>query len=304
MKYNCMVVLDVGGTSIKSALIGLDGRLTSVREALSNAHMGGSELMRAIENVINQYDGYDSIAMSMSGQIDVENGAIVFATPKTIPGFTGAKVRAPLEQRFKVPVFIENDVNCAAIGEARSGAGRGYSQFLCITYGTGVGGAIVLDGQVFHGAHWSAGEIGHMLVHAGEDGAVCACGRHGCYEAYASTTALCRMAERAVGYALDGREIFAELNRLHGDGPLSAVIDAWCGEICYGLVSLIHLFNPALIVMGGGIMNEKTIIELVREKLYPMLLPSYRDVKIFGAELGNCAGMLGAWHLAKETFQI
>lgn len=227
---------------------------------------------------------------------------MVYAAPKTVPGFTGTDVRTPLERRFGVPVFVENDVNCAAVGEAHAGAGKWEPQFLCVNYGTGVGGAIVMDGHIYHGASWSAGEIGHILTHAGKDTELCSCGCHGCYEAYSSTTALCRMEGKVLGRPVNGRELFEELDR-GGPSPLDAVLDEWCEEVCYGLVSLTHIFNFPLIVLGGGIMNEERVIQAVREKLSPMLISSYRGVRITGAHLGNDAGMLGAWYLAKEKLR-
>ena len=280
-----------------------DGNLLAYRKVPSNACMGGATLMRTIEDVIMCYPRYDAIALSLTGQIDVQKGTVVFAAPRTIPDFTGANVRDPLQEKFNVPVYVENDVNCAAIGEARAGVARGHRQFICVTYGTGIGGAIVLDNEVYHGSHWSAGEIGHMLIHADKEAAVCSCGKHGCYEAYASTAALCRLAEGVLRYPVDGREFFAVFNDGEHSSILRTVFENWCMEICYGLLSVVHAFNPSLIVLGGGVMEEKIVIEKIQQVLPPMLLPSFRNVEIARAALGNCAGIVGAAYLARENLK-
>jgi glucokinase len=291
-----IATLDIGGTAIKYCLY--DDRFpltqTEVCETPTDARFGGKALMEKVQALIEDMGSLDAIAVSTAGQIDVDHGTVVYATGN-IPQYTGTPIRELLEECFHVPVTVENDVNAAALGEAIAGAGREYDSFLCLTYGTGIGGAIILDRAVYHGAAFSAGEMGHIVTHAG--GLPCTCGNQGCYESYASTTALVRMVKESTGMNLNGREIF---NRLDDSRVMQAVI-AWIQEIMWGLVSLIHVFNPPAVILGGGIMNEDFICGYIREHIRQFLMPNYRSVQIRKAELGNLAGLQGVITLAKEA---
>lgn len=285
-----IAALDIGGTSIKSGM--WDGtELRDVREQDTNAKNGGRYVMERAKEILHSYHGFDAIGISTAGQVDSVKGCIRYAN-ENIPGYTGMQVRDILQAEFHVPVAVENDVNAAATGEAQFGAGRDYDDFLCITYGTGVGGAIVMDKRVYSGSMFSAGEFGGILIHpearrAGEPFS-------GCYEKYASTTALVRLA-REYSEGLDnGRKIFSRL----GEPAVRLIVDSWIDEIVYGLISVIHIFNPSCIVLGGGVMAQPYIIEQVREKTRLEIMDSFRNVELKAAELGNRAGLLGAVHLA------
>lgn len=288
--------LDIGGTAIKHCLF--DDRVpldrTEVHETPTDAHFGGKVLMEKIQSIIEHMDGFDAIAVSSAGQIDTDRGTVVFATDN-IPQYTGTPIRDILERRFHVPVTVENDVNAAALGEAVAGAGREYGTFLCLTYGTGIGGAIILNRAVYHGSSFSAGEMGHIITHAG--GLPCTCGNRGCYESYASTTALVRTVKEYTGQTLNGREIFRQL----GDARVLQAVAVWIQEILWGLVSLIHIFNPPAVILGGGIMNEDFICSSIREQIRNFLMPGYRGVEIKKAGLGNLAGLQGVIALAKRS---
>ena len=220
-----------------------------------------------------------------------QEGYIRYAN-ENIPGYTGMKVREIMEREFHVPVAVENDVNAAAIGEGQFGAGRDFEDFLCITYGTGVGGAIVLNKGIYTGSACSAGEFGGIMIHP-EDSVYgepfC-----GCYEKYASTTALVR---KAMAYNRDldnGRKIFARLD----DPKVRDIVNSWIDEIVYGLISVIHIFNPSCIVLGGGVMAQPYILKEVKQKASARIMSSFRNVELRQAELGNRAGLMGAAYLA------
>ncbi len=249
--------------------------------------------MERAKEILHQYQGFDAIGISTAGQVNPEKGCISYAN-ENIPGYTGMEVRRILEEEFHVPVAVANDVNAAAVGEAQFGAGRGKSDFLCITYGTGVGGAIVLDGAVHTGSSFSAGEFGGILVHPEdrEKGSYFS----GCYEKYASATALVNRA-RALDENLDtGRKIFSRI----GEPSVQAIVDGWIDEIVYGLITLIHVFNPSCIVLGGGVMAQPYILEQVKKKVMTEVMDSFRNLEICQAELGNQAGLLGAAYLASK----
>ena len=203
-----IAALDIGGTSIKSGIWnGQD--MVGVKEHATNAKNGGRYVMERAVEILRQYDDFEAIGISTAGQVNSAEGCIRYAN-ENIPGYTGMKVREIMEREFHVPAAVENDVNAAAIGEGQFGAGRAFKDFLCITYGTGVGGAIVMNKQIYTGNDGSAGEFGGIMIHP-EDSVYgepfC-----GCYEKYASTTALVR---KAMAYNRDldnGRKIFARLD--------------------------------------------------------------------------------------------
>ena len=287
-----IAVLDIGGTSIKSGILA-DGKLQDVREQDTNAKNGGAYVMERAREILRTYGTFDAIGISTAGQVDSRQGCIRYAN-ENIPGYTGMKIRDILQEEFGVPVAVENDVNAAALGEACFGAGRGDRDFLCITYGTGVGGAIILNHEVYTGSMFSAGEFGGILIHP-EDRAA---GQpfSGCYEKYGSTTALVRMAREYDDSLDNGRKIFARIS----EEPVRRIVDRWIDEIVYGLISVIHIFNPSRIVLGGGVMAQPYIIEQVREKTSREIMDSFRNVELVQAELGNHAGLLGAASLAQK----
>lgn len=285
-----IAALDIGGTSIKSGM--WDGSQTScLREQATNARNGGRYVMERAVEILRQYEGFEAIGISTAGQVNSKEGYIRYAN-ENIPGYTGMRVKELLEQEFGVPVAVENDVNAAALGEAKFGAGRPYEDFLCITYGTGVGGAIVMDKKIYTGSAFSAGEFGGIMVHPedsvyGEPFA-------GCYEKYASATALVRRAA-AYNRELDnGRKIFARLD----EPKVREIVNEWIDEIVWGLITVTHIFNPACIVLGGGVMAQPYIIDEVKKKASARIMASFRSVDIRQAELGNQAGLLGAAYLA------
>lgn len=292
-----ILVFDIGGTSIKYGTC-VDNALVEVKEIPTEAKKGGRHIMDTLISLIEPQSGYDAIGISTAGQVNADGGYIIYAN-ENIPGYTGTQIKAELEERFHVPVAVENDVNAAALGEAIYGAGLDHPNFLCLTYGTGVGGAIVQDRQVYHGSSFSAAEFGAIVTHA-EARIGGSSFFDGCYERYASTTALVRM---AMDYdpALDnGRKIFARLD----DPNVMQILDRWVDEILLGLASLTHIFNPSCIILGGGIMVQPLLLEKIRQKKERFIMPSFCHVQILPAQLGNTAGLLGACHLAARYAQI
>lgn len=291
-----ILAADIGGTAIKIGEVTESGELLSFTECPSDAKQGGPALMERLCGLLSGYSGFDRIGISTAGQVEAFRGEIIYAN-ENIPQYTGTKVKKLLEERFSVPTSVENDVNAAAIGEGAFGAARGFSDFLCLTFGTGIGGGIILGGKVLRGAGGVAGEVGHLITH--KDGLPCGCGGRGCYEQYASTTALVREARKVCPACENGRVIFAELTA--GNTAVKAVVDAWIEEIACGLASLIHTFNPPCIVLGGGIMNEPYIQEGLQTALKAVAMESFlRKLTLTRAKLGNKAGVLGAAKWATE----
>lgn len=287
-----IAALDIGGTSIKSGI--WDGqKLLETREWDTNAKQGGVYVVDRAVEILRTYEPFDAVGISTAGQVDAKEGAIRYANDN-IPGYTGMRIRDRMESEFHVPAAVENDVNAAALGEARFGAGKGYEDFLCITYGTGVGGAIVIGQKIYTGSMWSAGEFGGILVHPNErtEGDPFS----GCYEKYASATGLVAMASRFDKSLTNGRNIFERLE----EREVRKIVDLWIDEIVHGLVTIIHIFNPPCIILGGGVMEQPYILEQVDKKTKERIMDSFRNVELKRASLGNRAGLMGASWLAGQ----
>lgn len=288
-----ILAFDIGGTEIKYALCNENFSLTEKNSVPTNAQEGGKRIIERVVEIAKTFENIDRIGISTAGQVDSVNGRIIYATD-SIPGYTGTEIKEIVEAETGIPAAVENDVNSAAIGEAVFGAAKGYDSFICLTYGTGIGGAIYLDGKLFTGDSFSAGEFGHMITHAG--GKSCTCGGCGCYEAYASASALVNSVNEKLGKTMNGREIFERFD----DPEIRHIIDEWIDEIVIGLKSLAYIFNPSLIVAGGGIMNEAYITNEINARLQKELMASFRKVRVVKALMGNDANKLGAAYLASK----
>lgn len=291
-----ILALDVGGTEIKSALLS-DKKIEAASQIPSDGKLGGSYILQNIMKVIDSYEDYDVIGISTTGQVDSEKGIIIYANDN-VPNYTGTNLKKLIQDKYQRPVFVENDVNAAAIGEGYLGAGKEEKDFLCLTYGTGIGGAIVINKEVYKGSSGVAGEMGHIITHT--DGKLCACGQKGCYEQYASTTALIREAKNLDKNITNGRILFSRT--LNKEDSVKIILDKWIDEIIYGLVNLIHIFNPSCVIMGGGIMVQPYIIEAINKKISDRLMSSFRNVKIISAQLGNQAGLYGMAAIAMKKY--
>ena len=280
-------VLDIGGTFIKSALYA-DNVLYQFKETPTPLTSGGKGIMACAAEILKAYEGFDAIGISTAGQVDPDRGVILYAN-ENIPGYTGTPVRELLEYIFHVPVVVDNDVNMAAVGEGALGAGKEEKDFLCLTYGTGIGGAIIQNKEVYRGSGFSGAEFGSIVTHSRsclERGGYPA----GIYEKYASASALVQMAEQINPELSDGKLIFAKLQ----EPEVKAIVDIWIGEILLGLSSLIHIFNPSCIILGGGVMEQAYLIQEIKRRICDYIMPSFLSVRIKQAELGNRAGLLGA----------
>lgn len=283
-----ILAFDIGGTNIKYALCDEKFNLTDKHTIPTEAHKGGQVLIQKIISIIDEYEGLDRIALSTAGQVDSKTGIVVYSTDN-IPYYTGMMVKKIIENKTGIKTFVENDVNAFALGEGMFGAAKGKSDFLCLTYGTGIGGALFLDNKLYKGLGSSAGEFGHMITHAG--GKQCTCGGEGCYECYASTKALVEAVNKANSTNLNAFQIFEQEN--FSKPEIRSVIDKWIDEMIIGLINLIYIFNPPLIVLGGGIMNENYVIDLIDRKIYNLLMENFKDVNIVRSKLGSDSALLG-----------
>ncbi len=277
-------VFDIGGTFVKHGIYE-DGILKYVSSFPTCGQDGADALLERIRNVCGSITNMDAIGVCTRGQVNCDTGEIIYDPPHLIPGYTGKNLKNEFSA-FGVPVAVENDANCMAIAESAALGANVNADVLCLTYGTCVGGAIVRDGAVYHGANWSAGEFGMMYMN----------GEY--YENIASVTRLVEQAKAMDASICDGRVIASQLDR----GDVYALVDGWAKQVAEGLASLIHIFNPACMIIGGGIMEDKNVFNMVTSKVSELAAPGF-DVNVHSARFGNSAGLIGAGILAQRLMK-
>lgn len=298
--------IDLGGTHIKAGIVDRGGEVLKHTVAPTLAGQGREALLARLCAIIADFRAYSAsagllpagIGVGTAGYVEPLKGRVAYATPN-LPGWTGLQLREALEQASALPVAVANDAHAMAVGEAWLGAGRPYRDFICVTLGTGVGGARVIDGAPDYGSSGFAGGFGHMVIAWG--GRPCNCGLSGCYEQYASVTALLRLASEAGlrGEALpDGaKSIFALASA--GHPAASAIIAQYAEYTAVGLINLAHALNPQAIILGGAVTTQgDALLEPIRRIVRERAMPIYRDTPIVAAALGNAAGEVGAAKLA------
>jgi glucokinase len=309
------VGIDVGGTKIAGGVVDEHGTILATARRESPA-TDTDAIERSIEDLVQELRGafqVTGVGVGAAGFVDSKRSTVMFAPNLA---WRDEPLRADLERRIGLPVVIENDANAAAWGEFAFGAGEDVADSLLVTVGTGVGGGIVLNGELHRGAFGVAAEIGHMRVVP--DGRICGCGNRGCWEQYASGSALVRdTREQARQGSLIARTL---VDRAGGDveaitGPLIteaardgdafaheqlASLGRWLGE---GIASLAAVLDPEVVIIGGGVSEAgDLLLDPVRSHFRANLTGRhYRpELQIRGAVLGNKAGMIGAADLARR----
>ncbi|MBR5288026.1 MAG: ROK family protein [Clostridia bacterium] len=292
-----ILAIDIGGTSVKTGLVDESGLLHAKHEA--DVCFDGYRTP-ILDTVIREAHAFlrrenakvSGIGISATGQVDDTLG-VVIGTNGSIPGYEGAALKEVFEREFALETHVLNDANAAVLGEAFAGRAIGLSNVLMVTLGTGVGGGIVLGGRIYGGTRGIAGELGHFPLYA--DGLPCPCGGRGCFEAYASTSALVRLAKEATGEdKLTGRIVFSRAQA--GDAAMLRVLDRWIGDIAAGLSGLVHIFNPQMILIGGGVSaQEELLIKPLKKRVLQTVMPRFGEgLRVESASLGNDAGLIGA----------
>ncbi len=315
--------VDVGGTKILAGIIdGSSGAVVSLYK-IASPPVGAEPMMEAITEACDQViklapedvqAQVQAIGLGLAGQVDRENGILLFA-PNLGGGVSNVAIRQPLHDRFSLPIVLGNDVEVAALGEASFGAGKGNDNFACVFVGTGIGGALMRNGERVAGATGTAGEIGHIIVKAG--GRKCGCGGEGHLEAYASRTAMVLTMKKAVEEK--GRRSVLEpilrdpSQRVKSRALFNAiaerdtlVIETMLEGGYYlglGLISLINLYNPSLIVLGGGVIDRVDLLytTAVNEAKKGALRVPAQQVQIVKSALGDQSGIVGAAVMAART---
>lgn len=297
---------DIGGTFIKYALIDEEGHILFKDKFPSPRENCKETIPRVlIEKIKELKERYKlhAVGISTAGQVDSEKGEIIFATDN-LPGYTGAKLSENILKGTGLIAKVENDVNAAALGEMWKGSGKDLDTFFCMTLGTGIGGAIIINRKLYKGVGKSAGEVGHIVINEG--GELCTCGGQGCYERYASTSALIReYIKRTKELGLSPKHIDGEafMKKVHeGEALAKEVYGEFINHIVTGIATITHLLDPGIIIVGGGISAQgDEFFKDLNEKLKNRVMKSYgKYTKIIPAELQNDAGIYGACFIALQ----
>lgn len=300
--------IDIGGTAIKLGIVNDSFEIFGRSETAVDRD--GKEtvmetVFRAVEVLADKASldigSVAGIGVSAAGCVDKDMGAIA-KNGGNVPNWSHTEVVRLLEERYGVPATLVNDGNAVALGESICGAAAGSDNVLCIVIGTGIGGGIISGGRLLEGKHGFAGEIGHFPTHVGDDQP--AGGGGGMYfENRASTAALVRESLRKGCEWDNGRKIFEAAAA--GDYKALALLDSWLDELCCGITGLMHVLNPEIVLIGGGVSaQEDLLVKPLREKVFKMIKPDFADgVEIKAASLGNDAGMIGAVCYLKEHLE-
>jgi len=315
---NFYLGIDLGGTNIAAGIVNENYEIIV-------KHREKTDAKKPFEDIVADIARTGKRAVELSGIPFSQIKAVGFGTPSCINpntrllvnannlGWRNVPLPSEMEKHFGIPVFIRNDADCAALGEALAGAAKEYDSALMVTLGTGVGGGIIMNKKIFNGCDQMGSEIGHTKLVYG--GVQCTCGQYGCLESYGSATGLIRQTKEAIvshpdsllakEYSLrlgeiDARTAF-DMARL-GDSTAAAVVEQYISYLAAGLSTLVCLFRPQVIIIGGGVSNEgETLLRPLNEKLF---YSTYAAAEIgvpsaIRATLGNDAGLIGAAMLAR-----
>ena len=314
-----LVGIDLGGTNVAVGVVNEDNKIVGTASLATNSPRPAEEVADtmaeavrlAVEDAGISLDQVSGIGVGIPGSVS-EEGIILFAPNM---GFQNVPMKALLEARLGKPTYLGNDANCAALGEQKAGCGNGVPNFIAVTLGTGVGGGIILNGQLLTGINGAAGEIGHMVVEP--DGIPCQCGRKGCFEKYASATGLIAQTKEALKKDTSKTSLMWQVLKdgdpentngitsfkaaRQGDPLALEVVDNYITYLATGVTNLINIFQPNMVCIGGGISKEgEFLLNPLREKVAAERYTrgGGLQTEIVAATLGNDAGIIGAALLA------
>ena len=305
--------VDLGGTNIVSAVIDEGYNIIGKARVATNADRPAKAIFEdiaktafdAVKAADLTMDDVESIGIGTPGSVNKESGVIEYANNLNFDKVPAREMLNALTGKDKI--YIDNDANCAALGEAVAGVGKGVRDLIAITLGTGVGAGIVVGGKLLTGCNYAGAELGHTVIVY--DGEPCTCGRKGCWEAYSSATALIAQSKRAmladpytkmwdIAGTIDnvgGRTSFDAMRQ--GDATATAVVKKYMSYLACGVTNLVNAFQPEILCIGGGIGNEgefllKPLRRLVAAQRYS--IHAEKQTQILPAKLGNDAGIIGA----------
>ena len=283
-----IIGIDIGGTTIKADLYDEFG--TSLNhfkeiETIIDYDLGTNQILSQVCDLIGEYilnHSIDGVGISTAGVVNANTGEIIYAG-YTIPGYIGVNFTSEIEKRFGLSTFVENDVNCAALGELWKGQAKDKKNVVMVTIGTGIGGSIIFNGQIVNGFNYTAGEVGYIPVGNSD------------WQSKASTTALIHLYQKkSLKTNQTGRTFFTDLSS--GDKVAKETFEIFVENLTKGLLTISYLLNPEILILGGGIMDSKDILlpeiqsSLAKNAMDNRFLPK----NVVAATLGNEAGRIGA----------
>ena len=310
-----VVGIDIGGTKLATVVADTTGNILNKVRKPTLAEKGPEYALQLLFDMVRETielaglerTAISAIGVSCGGPLDTKTGMVY--SPPNLPGWDALPLKAQLESEFQIPVTIENDANASALAEYRFGGGRGYKAVLYMTMSTGIGGGIVLDGQVYHGANDSAGEVGHQILLP--DGPPCGCGKRGCLEALCSGPAIARRAQTAVrnesasatalldlagGRVEDVKSEHVLEAARQGDGLALHLVEETGYYMGWGIANLVNILNPDIVLLGTiAIAAGDLLLNPIRKTVseFAMTRPA-EAVKIAPAQLGEALGDLAA----------
>lgn len=292
-----VIGIDLGGTAIKLGRFTVDGTCLKSLTVVTPQPATPEAVIAVMLDAIAQLDPENqAVAIGVGTPGPADAAGRIAKVSINLPGWHDVPLADALEAKFGKPAIVANDANCAGLGEAWLGTGRHFQNFILLTLGTGVGGAIILDGKLFIGHYGAAGELG--LISFNPDGPICNSGNQGSLEQYVSVTAIRRRT---------GKEP-AELGALAkaGDAKALAFWQEYGRDLGIGLTSLMYVLTPEAIIIGGGVSaSAEFFLPAAKAEIEKRVLPTSRvGLQILPAELGNCAGMLGAAKLAWQVVEM
>ena len=305
--------VDLGGTNIAVGVVNDELKIIGRGKVKTKAPRPAEEIFDdialavelAVKDAGISMDEVSTVGVGTPGSVNKDNGYIEFSNNLE---FNQVPAKEMLEARIGKPVYLENDANCAALGEAIAGVGKGVGNFVAVTLGTGVGSGIIVNGKIVSGVNFAGGEMGHTVIMV--NGKQCNCGRKGCWEQYASATALIAQTKEAMLENKDskmwqlcngsvdnasGRTAFDAM-RL-GDEAAQKVVDNYIYYVSVGISNIINTFQPEFVCVGGGVSHEgETLLAPLRKHVEDERYSIYasKQTKVVAAELGNDAGIFGA----------
>lgn len=307
MKPEIGIGIDLGGTSLKYSLGNANGEILVQKQRPSHAQSAKSKILSVMKVAIAEMLTYASskklkpsvIGIGTPGSIDVSKGLLKGSTPN-FKYWKDVPISDEIESEFNLPTFVDNDANLMALAEARHGAGREYKNLICLTIGTGIGGGIIINGELYRGSFYGGAELGHMTIK--HNGLKCRCGGQGCLEKYASASAMIReyksrmsaMGKSLILSDLSVKQIFREFKS--GNQIAQYAVEKSTYYLGRGVANFINIFNPEIVILGGGVADAGSLyIKKVEEIAFKYAMQnSSQEVKIVKAKLGNRAGAIGA----------
>jgi len=308
--------IDIGGTTIIGGVVDANGKVI-IKKSIPTLPERENGLIvadiialckRLLNDEVIVMTDIKSIGIGSAGIIDPQRGVVVGAANL---GFNNVPLCDMLRTELDYPIHIDNDANCAALGESSFGAAKGSSNSVTVTLGTGIGGGIVTDGSIYSGSFFGAGEVGHHIICM--DGEPCSCGLKGCWEAYASANALIRdtiKAAKSNSKSMINTIVDNDINKIVaktafdaaslGDETAKAVVERYISYLCIGLINIVNILQPEVIVIGGGVSGQgNELIAMIESRLSNVTSLGNIKTKLAIAKLGNDAGIIGAAQLGK-----